>query len=89
MKTEEVMKILEENKITNVGKDTPYSEEPFVSQWYWQTAKMHPYRKSKAFYHGPRIESCGAKVWIETKAEVKIVNKENREEKTLSHIPLG
>tara|TARA_Y100000310_G_C19982076_1_gene490259 strand:+ start:248 stop:496 length:249 start_codon:yes stop_codon:yes gene_type:complete len=56
MKTEEVMKILEENKITNVGKDTPYSEEPFVSQWYWQTAKMHPYRKSKAFYHGPRIE---------------------------------
>jgi len=55
MKTEEVMKILEENKITNVGKDTPYSEEPFVSQWYWQTAKMHPYRKSKAFYHGPRI----------------------------------
>ena len=31
-------------------------EEPFVSQWYWQTAKIHPYRKSKAFYHGPRID---------------------------------
>ena len=56
MKTKEIIKILEENKITNVGKDTPYSKEPFVSQWYWQTAKMHPYRKSKVFYYGPRID---------------------------------
>ena len=29
---------------------------PFYLQWYWQTAKMHPYIKSKAFYHGPRIK---------------------------------
>jgi uncharacterized Zn-finger protein len=27
MKTKEVIKILEENKITNVGKNTPYSRE--------------------------------------------------------------
>ena len=39
-------------------KITPFTndEEPFVSQWYWQTSKMNPYRKSKVFYHGPRIE---------------------------------
>ena len=29
---------------------------PFYSQWYWQTSNIHPYEKSKAFYHGPRIE---------------------------------
>jgi hypothetical protein len=29
---------------------------PFHSQWYWQTSNIHPYEKSKAFYHGPRIE---------------------------------
>jgi len=28
MKTKEVVKILEENKITNVGKDTPYTNPP-------------------------------------------------------------
>ena len=28
MKTKEVVKILEENKITNVGKDTPYTNSP-------------------------------------------------------------
>ena len=42
-------------------KDKKYKKDwdsflPFYSQWYWQTAKMHPYRKSKAYYHGPRIE---------------------------------
>ena len=26
----------------------------YVAQWYWQTAKMYPYEKSKVFYHGPR-----------------------------------
>lgn len=56
MKTKEVVKILEENKITNVGRNTPYREEPFVSQWYWQRAKMYPYKKTKAYYHGPREE---------------------------------
>ena len=29
---------------------------PFVSQWYWQENNRYPYKKSKAFYHGPRIE---------------------------------
>ena len=29
---------------------------PFVSQWYWQESKIYPYKKSKAFYHGPRIK---------------------------------
>jgi hypothetical protein len=28
--------------------------KPFVSQWYWQEALMHPYEKTKARYHGPR-----------------------------------
>ena len=54
MKTEEIVKILEENKITNVGKDTPYSEEPFVSQWYWTYNWLN--QKCKAWYHGPRID---------------------------------
>ena len=26
----------------------------FVSQWYWQEALMLPYKKTKAWYHGPR-----------------------------------
>ena len=26
----------------------------YVAQWYWQTAKMYPYEKSKVFYYGPR-----------------------------------
>ena len=29
---------------------------PFVSQWSWQRSKIYPYRKSKVFYYGPRIE---------------------------------
>ena len=29
---------------------------PFYSQWCWQRAKVYPYKKSKVFYHGPRIE---------------------------------
>ena len=44
---------------------------------------------SKVIYSPNKPLSCGAKVWIETKAEVKIINKENREEKTLGYIPLG
>ena len=44
---------------------------------------------SRVIYSPDKPLSCGAKVWIETKAEVKIFNKENREEKTLGHNPLG
>ena len=29
---------------------------PFYSQWYWQESKIYPYKKSKAWYYGPRIE---------------------------------
>ena len=29
-------------------------DKPFVLQWYWQEALMHPYEKTKAWYHGPR-----------------------------------
>jgi len=28
----------------------------FHSQWYWETSNIYPYEKSKAFYHGPRID---------------------------------
>jgi len=28
--------------------------KPFVLQWYWQEALMHPYEKTKAWYYGPR-----------------------------------
>ena len=29
-------------------------DKPFVLQWYWQESVMHPYEKTKAWYHGPR-----------------------------------
>ena len=29
---------------------------PFYLQWYWQRSQIYPYEKSKAWYHGPRIE---------------------------------
>ena len=29
---------------------------PFYSQWYWQEALMHPYERTKAYYHGPRCD---------------------------------
>ena len=29
-------------------------DKPFVMQWYWQEALTHPYKKTKAWYHGPR-----------------------------------
>ena len=31
-------------------------KEKFYSQWYWQKSQIYPYKKSKAWYHGPRIE---------------------------------
>jgi hypothetical protein len=27
---------------------------PFYSQWYWQTAILYPYNRTKVYYHGPR-----------------------------------
>ena len=35
------------------GRDTSM-DKPFVLQWYWQESVMHPYEKTKAWYHGPR-----------------------------------
>ena len=29
-------------------------DKPFVLQWYWQEALMHPYERTKAWYYGPR-----------------------------------
>ena len=29
-------------------------DKPFVLQWYWQESVMHPYERTKAWYHGPR-----------------------------------
>tara|TARA_R100001086_G_C11674170_1_gene213785 strand:- start:216 stop:500 length:285 start_codon:yes stop_codon:yes gene_type:complete len=29
-------------------------DKPFVSQWYWQEAMMHPYERTKVWYYGPR-----------------------------------
>jgi len=28
--------------------------KPFVLQWYWQEALMHPYDMTRVWYHGPR-----------------------------------
>ena len=30
--------------------------KPFVLQWYWQESALHPYERTKAWYHGPREE---------------------------------
>jgi len=38
---------------SSTGRDISM-DKPFVLQWYWQEALMYPYRKSKAWYHGPR-----------------------------------
>ena len=38
---------------SGTGKGTSM-DEPFVLQWYWQEALMHPYERTKAWYHGPR-----------------------------------
>ena len=31
-------------------------DKPFILQWYWQESVMHPYERTKAWYHGPREE---------------------------------
>ena len=38
---------------SETGKGTSM-DEPFVLQWYWQEALMHPYERTKAWYYGPR-----------------------------------
>ena len=40
---------------SGTGKDTSM-DEPFVLQWYWQEALMHPYERTKAYNHGPRFD---------------------------------
>ena len=44
---------------------------------------------SKLVYKTNKPLSCGAKVWIETEAEIKIINKKSGKEKTLSNISMG
>ena len=29
-------------------------DKPFVLQWYWQKSMIYPYKKTKAWYHGPK-----------------------------------
>ena len=44
----------------------------FVLQWYWQEALMHPYKKTKAWYHGPRLK------WMRLVNDKKIKTKPSR-----------
>ena len=46
-------------------------DKPFVSQWYWQEAVMHPYKKTKAWYYGPREK------WMKLTDAKKIKKKKN------------
>ena len=39
---------------TSVTEGGTSVDKPFVLQWYWQEAMMHPYEKTKAWYYGPR-----------------------------------
>ena len=49
MKTEEVIKILEDNKITNVGKKTPYNK--LKSEHWWERHKRYiEHRKEFPYY---------------------------------------
>ena len=45
--------------------------------------------KSKVVYRPNKPLSCGARVWIETREEVRIINTESREEKTLGYNSVG
>jgi len=51
VKTREIIKILEENKITNVGKNTPYGDIVDKEDWwerhksYIEHRKIYPYGK--------------------------------------------
>ena len=49
MKTEEVIRILENSPLTNF-----YRKEEHVAQWYWQRDWKDKWRKS--YYVGPREE---------------------------------
>ncbi len=44
----------------------------FVLQWYWQEALMYPYKKTKAWYHGPRLK------WMRLVNDKKIKTKPSR-----------
>ena len=42
------------NDGTSVTERDTSMDKPFVLQWYWQEALMHPYEKTKVWYYGPR-----------------------------------
>ena len=53
MKTKEVMKILEENRITNVGKNRPYGDfrDDIVEEDWWERHKRYiEHRKEFPYY---------------------------------------
>ena len=45
-------------------------DKPFVLQWYWQESVMHPYERTKAWYHGPREKWM--KLYVERKRNKRI-----------------
>ena len=49
MKSEEVIEVLENNKLTNF-----YNKKEHVAQWYWQKDWKDEW--AKAYYVGPREE---------------------------------
>jgi len=54
-KTREVMKILEENKITNVGKNRPYGD--FREEDWWERHKRYiEHRKEFPYGRPPKIK---------------------------------
>ena len=54
-------------------KKEKVEEEKYYSQWYWQEALMYPYKKTKAWYYGPRLD------WMHltNKNEKKYIKKNN------------
>jgi hypothetical protein len=55
-------------------------DRPFVSQWYWQESVMHPYKKTKAWYYGPREK------WMKLADKKKTPPKEDWWERHKSYI---
>ena len=51
-------------------------DKSFVLQWYWQKELMYPYKKTKAWYHGPR-EKWMKKV-KDDKREIRKLHKDNK-----------
>ena len=54
MKTKEVLKILEENKITNVGRNAPYGDfrDDIVEEDWWERHKRY-IKHRKEFPYDP------------------------------------